>query len=78
MFEKIVDILKSLKEKSIISAVDIFSDVIDESSSLTPFVQLCQRYVAQRKVTRQFLNNLSKEKMFLYDQVPNKVGTPII
>ena len=69
MFQKIVDILTSLKEKSIIAAVDIFTDTVDKSSNLTPFVELCERYARQRNVTRQFVNNLSKENSFLYDQV---------
>jgi hypothetical protein len=69
IFEKIVEILNSLKQNLIIPAVDLFTDTIDSSSNLTPFVELSKKYVGQRKVTRQFLKNLPKEKSFLYYQV---------
>jgi hypothetical protein len=68
MFDKIVAILKSLDEKSIIS-VDTFADQIDPSSHLTPFMELCRKYSLQKKVKRSILNNHRKETHFLFEQV---------
>ena len=68
MFDRIVDILKTLDENSIIS-VDAFADQIDPSSHLTPFMELCRKYSQQQKVKRAILKCHRKEAHFLYEKV---------
>ena len=70
MFEKIVDILKILEEKSIVSA-DVFADSINPVTHHTPFIEFCRKYASQRKVTWLSMKNTQDDFKFFYDQVNN-------
>lgn len=68
MFEKILNILRILEEKSGVS-VNAFADSMNPVTHHTPFIEFCKKYPTQRKVTRQEMKNVRSDIKFFYDQV---------
>lgn len=68
MFEKILNILRILEEKSGVSVV-AFAESINPVTHHTPFIEFCRKYATLRKVTCQQIKNARSDFKFFYDQV---------